>query len=479
MIYRPSVGSMWDPSVLWHDGKFYAIMMYNPTGCNTNGGLYPSWPSGLSANCGIIAVSDDGVHWRDEYVAATEPGHATGNRFFKAFIGKVGDRFIMDHGVRQANGRQDTLRFYESRDLREWTYLFSNNPDPQWYEPAGRWDHMYMLPKDEDDPAAGYWGYPVATTKPGLPRALGMMDTRDGREWRILPPPDVQWGDVPPTDFEIGGCERIGGKYVIIGGQYHYQSDGYSMYTLIGEGPCGPFRPDRDAFRLCGTSTKAGGWAISMLAAWCRGERDEKLISNYVNVPSGTWMLPLRKAVFDGTHLRLGWWKSNDSLKGNPIALNAREVTLKGGVNGRQITWLEPAFDLGRGVILEGTICGVSLGAGASAGFAFEENADCTMEIRLGIGTPEHRETYVGRHHPLTGFCIEDTTGRGCATVTGIGNGTEHTFRLLARHDLFELYIDDLLVQTYTYRPYGGRIGVVASAARVTVTGIIAHAMTL
>lgn len=132
-----------------------------------------------------VSSKSDGVRWREGWVAAKESDHTAGSRFFKAFIGKVGDRFVMDHGVVQANGQQNILRFYESRDLRKWTYLFSNSPDPQWYEPSGRWDHMYILPKDEENPFAGYWGYPVATPKHGLVRGLGMMDTQNGREWRI------------------------------------------------------------------------------------------------------------------------------------------------------------------------------------------------------------------------------------------------------------------------------------------------------
>ena len=468
MIFRPSNGSMWDPSVLWHDGKYYAIMMHNPDG-----------PNGLDASCGLIAISDDGVHWHDGWVAATEPDRAVGSKFFKAFIGKVGNRFVMDHGVFRANGRQDILRFYESSDLRQWRYLFSNSPDPKWYEPAGRWDHMYILPKDEGNPSAGYWGYPVATPKPGLARGLGMMDTKDGRDWKILPPPELQWGDVPPKDLEIGGCERIGGKYIIIGGSGDYLSDGYSMYSLVSDEPRGPFGPDTEAYRVCGTSTKAAGWGVSFLAAWCRGKDGEKLISNYVSVPSGTWMLPLRKAIFRDGHLRLGWWPPNRSLKGDSIGLDSPDVALPAAGKNRQVAWIDPVFDLDRGAVIEGTIRAKAMGDPASVGFAFSETAKRTMEIRLGIGSPEDRETHIGRYNGITGFSSEDVTGRGCATARGVGNGREHTFRLLVRHDLFELYVDDLLVQTYVYKPCGGRVGLLASGADVTFKNLAAYPMTL
>ena len=34
MIYRPSKGSMWDPSVIWHGARYCAFMMYNQDGPN-------------------------------------------------------------------------------------------------------------------------------------------------------------------------------------------------------------------------------------------------------------------------------------------------------------------------------------------------------------------------------------------------------------------------------------------------------------
>jgi len=465
MIYKPEKGAMWDPSVFWHDGNYYAIMMYDPDG-----------EKGLNATCGLLARSDDGVHWSDWKVPAYELTHKQGGRFFKAFIGKVGDKFVMDHGV--ALVHQDTLRYYESAGLEEWTYIGSNLPDPRWYVTTGRWDHMYILPKEEGSPAAGYWGYPVATPKPELTRGCGLTETADGRSWTILPPPEFDWGEVPPRDLEIGGVERIGGKYVMIGGTGKYISEGYSMYTLIADEPTGPFRPDKEAYRLCGTSTTAASWGVSFLAAWARG-KGELLISNYVSVPSGTWMLPLRKPIFDDGHLRMGWWKENDLLKGEPVELITRNITLDAGAGGRKVVWLEPSFDVEPGAIIEGTIRASATGNGRAAGFGFSEHGGRVIEVRLGIGGPGERETHIGRYNVVSGFNSEDVTGAGCATVTGIEDGKEHTFRLLLRHDVFELYVDDLLMQTYVYKPEGGKVGLLANDASVTFANLEAWRMNL
>jgi hypothetical protein len=466
VIHKPAAGSIWDPSLLWHEGRYYAVTMYNPDG-----------PDGLQATCGLISYSDDGVHWREGWRACPEPLAPFGGRFFKAFIRRIGDRFVMNHGVLQPNGWQDTLRYYESGDLREWTYIGSNQPDPRWYLPAGRWDHMYTLPKDEESPAAGYWGYPVATPRPELPRGCGLTETQDGRSWTILPPPTFDWGDVPPKDLEIGGVERLGGKYLMMGGYCDYISDGYSMYTLISDSPRGPFRPDPEAFRLCGSSSKVGRLGVSLLAAWCRGEGNEKLISNYAEVPSGIWMLPLRKAVFDDGHLRLGWWEKNELLKGPEIKLGTSGHALEAVEDHRQVSWLDTAFDLGKGVVIEGVVRAEARAQGASAGLALSETRNRSIEIRFGIGEPAQRTTCIGRYNTVTGFNAVDVTGRGCATVTGIDGGSKHAFRLLLREDIFELYVDDLLVQTYTYQPEGGRVGFLAHDAQAVFEGVRAWEM--
>ena len=477
MIYRPQKGAIWDPSVLYHDGKYYAFMMYDETGRD-----------GLSAGHCFLATSTEGVHWTDEGIILAERDRAGGTKFFKCFVGKCGDKFIMDHGVRRRQG-QDTLRFYESRDLRNWKYITSTQPDERWYQRPGRWDHMYILPKEECNPKAGYWGYVVSIPKEGT-NLPGMMQSTDGVKWEVLPPARTEWGKTERRNhLEYGGCERIKGKYYLIGGAYekYMGSERYSMFTFVGEGPRGPFCPDPEAYRLCGASSKNVSW----LASWCRGN-GELLISNYASMELGslsTSMLPLRKPVVDAEgHFRLAWWPANELLKEMSLSLTKTLVTLDAGKTegGYQIRWLDMPFDLRKGAILEGTIKARAVTTGdneCTAGFVFDEGRGGSMCIQLGIGAPEQRETHIGRllTEPLgtPQFVSEDVTGRGCATVTGIEDGKEHTFRLLVRLDMFELYINDLLMQTYAYKPSGGKLGFLARKAEVVFSDLKAWSMSL
>lgn len=466
MIYRPGKGAMWDPSVVYHEGTYYAFMMYDKDGTN-----------GLRAGHCLLATSEDGVHWEDFGVVVEEREINRGCRFFKCFVGRVGNRFVMDHGVWRPEG-QDTLRYYESDDLKSWRYLSSNSPDPKWYVTTRRWDHMYLLPKEEGRPESGYWGYPVATPKKGLARGMGMTETVDGREWTILPPPEMEWGETPPRDLEIGGCERFNGKYYVIGGTGKYISNGYSMYTWVGDGPRGPFRPDVEAYRLCGTTHATVTW----LAAWCRGN-DELLISNYASLMGEThkpWMLPLRKPVVDSDgHLRLGWWKENEKLKGVPVGLGQVSESVRAKAAPRRITWLKQELDMAGGMVVEGTIRATAAGTRPFAGFAFGEPGGGATEVWLGIGPAKERESHIGRWNNVTGFTSHDVTGRGCATVTGIDDDVQHSFRILTRHDCFELYIDDMLMQTHLYQTPCERVGFVAKHSEAEFNDLKAWTMSL
>lgn len=458
-VFRPEKGAMWDPSVIWHDGKYHAFFMYNKEGRD-----------GLQAGHCLLATSADGVHWEDQGVIIDERGRPDGARFFKCFVAKCGDQFIMDHGVARKQG-QDLMRFYQSKNLRNWEYITSMEPDARWYT-RERWDHMYMLPKEEGKPEAGYWGYIVAVSK--TPNSLpAMMESTDGLKWEALPPCKVEWGGTPSLGYlEYGGCERIGRKYYLIGGQYNgYMGNrGYSMFTFVADDPRGPFRPVAETFRLSGNSGKHVGW----LAAWSRA-RDELLISNYASMPVdgyAPWLLPLRKPILDNAgNLRLGWWKGNEVIKGQPMTLGKRSISLngEGKPGGYDVVYLNEKFIPGQGLVLEGRLkvmaCAQSYPVPAKAvtGFVIEEKAGTAMAVQLGIGIVDGRETHIGRltTNPdgTRTFSSEDVTGKGCATVTGVEDGKEHTFRLLCRMEMFELYIDDLLMQTYIHQPGSGRVG--------------------
>lgn len=285
-----------------------------------------------------------------------------------------------------------------------------------------------------------------------------MLQSEDGIDWSVLPPPVFDWGDLPQQGKEVGGCQFIDGRYyLILSSRFGYLGNGgYSMFTCISEGPSEPFRPDLEAFRLCGTSSTDALW----LAAFCRTP-DETLISESLcREPIGPdeWFTPLKKAVVDeDRHLRIDYWRGNEAMKGKTVKTDPQSYSLlwpngeneecrysvengliqlharrKGNRSVQTIPLtallLDTEYDADEGVVLEGTMRVVGMSSDtlvkahirpSSAGLYIDTASRQGMAIqfetlgvtRIGLldfSTPEPR------------FELQDLTGRGHATVARI-----------------------------------------------------------
>ena len=105
------------------------------------------------------------------------------------------------------------------------------------------------------------------------------------------------------------------------------------------------------------------------------------------------------------------------------------------------------------------------------------------MAITLEIGHPYKRYSHVEKIHVSDGILTSemiDTVGEGCAEVRGICADREVSFKLLYRRNVFELYADGLLVQTFVHlgKP-AGRIGLYLQNAKVSVRDMKLYKMNL
>jgi hypothetical protein len=487
MIYRPSVGRFKDGFVLWHKDQFYLFSMYKTGGDDDH--FRNVW----------LATSSDGVHWKDVGPVIKD---APFNIWAMA-VHRVGDRFIMNHGSFTKPGVQNVIRFWESQDLTRWKFMGYEAdllPDPRWYPRDSRLDCMSVVPVVENGKAA-YYGF---ATGPG-----GFLESPDGLHWSGKPQPTIEWNVVPPPptpadegQFEIGGCHRIDGKYYLVGGWFNYMgSTGYGVYTLVADSPKGPFHADAAAYRLCGNSTR---W-VALWARFCQTDSDllvnGYMYSGYTYETGETWLPPLKRAVIDASgHLRLGYWKGNDAIRGTPADVDLRtcKMVYPGNTNSAchmaatasrleiqaqpernsvlrtdvptTVTVLDRPLDGGKGVVIEGTVqatCHDRRLVASSVGFYLEEKDNEGTAILLhGYGRTEIGKMTVGDR---MGFRPEDVIGPGCAAPAGILPHVNHTFRLLIRKNMFEFYLDDMLVQTFntTHEPGGvgqtpRRIGFIA-----------------
>jgi len=409
------------------------------------------------------------------------------------------------------HGKNDALRFLTSTDLKNWTVNSTNHPDPRWYHTSGRWDHMYM---SQDSVTGGFIGFPVsspsesqtyASTWPGIQRSV------DGIHWSVQAPLNVSWEGVNPTGIEEGGFERVKGrdgshKYYLIGGG---GGPGpvrmaYSMWVFASDKVDGPYQPLVEGFRLSGGTSQSSG-LFGWLAAWCGPSCDgtsdgtgSPLISNYItpgpNARADVWMLPMRKPIVDAKGvLRLAYWDGNDALQAENFPLNfSRPKTITCDTGSQNISWLTGfnATQHAGGVVLSINVSTFASGnrahMGGSVGIAMGDltandlnaikgaTAEATTSFTaLLISVAEEgnggntanlvRGTYTGGTYTVPNTttthvldraglfqCGKNTTCR-TATVTNLDPSSSNVFRVLFRQGMWEVYLNDLLVQSYVY----------------------------
>ncbi len=215
------------------------------------------------------------------------------------------------------------------------------------------------------------------------------------------------------------------------------------------------------------------------------------MYSGYTYETGETWLPPLKRAMVDaGGHLRLGYWQGNEAIKAASITVDLNGCTrvyptvasddcsctatasrlavqaqpernsiLRTNIP-TTVAMLDTTFDFEQGVVVEGTIqatCHDRRLVASSVGFYLEEQPGEGTAILLH----SYGRTEIGKM-TLTGqvdFRPEDVIGPGCAAPAGIMPHTDHAFRLLIRKNMFELYLDELLVQTFNTTHDPGGIG--------------------
>lgn len=165
MLYRPEKGKLWDPTVLRWQGRFYLFTMYYA-------------PGGSESYACRLAVSEDGVHWEDRGNVLTDE-----RPVWKCGVLRTGDgRFYMNYGTTSGQGVNDMMGYAVSDDLVHWEKTGYDAPDPRWYEPHERWDHMYCRESERSGLCARRDGDPDRGGTPALlvypHRRLGRLPLR-------------------------------------------------------------------------------------------------------------------------------------------------------------------------------------------------------------------------------------------------------------------------------------------------------------
>ncbi len=505
MLYRPSQGIFKDNCVFFHEGRYYLFSMYSALDGNHDdrNGYNHVWQ----------AVSEDGVRWRDAGPVISAP-------FLVWAMGvwQAGDRFYLNHGSFTGTGTQNVLRFWESADLRNWTYMGEEadlNPDPRWYDPDSRFDCMDVISTEE----GGRRSYHGIASGPG-----GWLRSDDGVHWEGRPPSRFEFGSLQPAGdypFEIAGWLPIDGKVYLLGSRPGYAGNrGYCVFTLTGDSVYGPFRPDAGAYRLSGHS----GRSVHLWARPCRTGR-ELLASSYMYDGWGyrmgdVWLPPLKRFSTDGDgHLRLAYWRQNEALKGKRLDAGVTRLREYPGpgqspagsvdvdVSGSRLEatvgpehrWIDPhrpplaVFLLPEelpsesGIVLEAKVsitCESKLGTTSAVGLFLEEAPHLGTAV-LWESCGLTRTGQLNLNGAEAEFTEEDLIGPGCAPP-GLQLDKTHRLRLLLRRNMFEIYLDDLYVQTFNTSRIPGqtgavprRVGLVVQNGQAVIEGLAAWEMTL
>ena len=503
MFFRPGkVKAMWDTWLFYKDNTHYLFYLHIEKG--------DQW-DGIS-----LAVSPDGVHYEEIGPILRKRDDAewmgTGS------IWAVENQYILNFSE-QRNGIQ-SIYFARSNDLIHWERLsdtYRSKPDRRWYDDTetGRWDCIWANKKQ----SGGFYGYLTArpwNKTPGISfESIGMVESKDGLNWHAIKPPLIEWGDWPQMNVgEVGAIEKIDKKYYLLLGyselalgerqvyeELHpalamvngkYRSKG--MYAFVSDKPEGPFYPDKLAYRFL----------VSNGAYFARFYKFEgELLVNhhsFEHVGDGgrVWMAPLKKVTVDNKgSLRLEYWHGNNAAKGeeqaidlskatcidvftnsgaglksqrnklhhglHPWMVSANTIETHDPYNGGIIT-LHEKFNIMKGIILEG-IMSIANPLGRWGGVGFYVEHDTQNREGTGIMMQTNGRTEIASMVDNERGFFDPRYRLQC----GIPPDKECHFRIIMRRTMMELYLDDILIQCYTFPQHPtGIIGLIFESGRAT-----------
>ena len=419
-------GQMWDTWLYHHDGRYFQFYL---------AGTFNRWDGHE------LAISDDGVHWTEHGVLlAPRPGvtwMGTGH-IWKSPAPDRPHTWLMNYS--EWFGDKQDIMFAESNDLLHWQKVDEKHrfvQDGRWYKEKGRWDCIDTIER----PAGGLYGYFTADPDPAKVThaccGFGFAESLDGVNWKALPPVA---GDV---SGEFGGIHKIGSKYYIL------LSEGR---VAVGEQPTGPFRAqpkNPNAF---------GAGCDIYFPRFFHNAPDGPLV-NHFYTKGPVFSAPLKAVEVDADDvLRLTWWPGNEKLKDHRLT-----TTLTGDAAGpATVRMLDQPLPLDRVHVVEGDL-GPTQALPAGGGPADTVRQGIYLDSDDGTGAflvvrPD--STTFGRMKP------DGSDAKVLQTIDrGLPFGPSPAFRLVVKHDMMELYVDDYLMNLKRFQ-WNGRLGVIGAAGR-------------
>lgn len=435
-FYTPArEGELWDTWVVYHEGVYHQYYTAGP---------YAAWVGH------DLAVSDDGVHWRErgrivdrrQGVTMLGSGHV-----WKAPDFESSRRWIANYSEWVGaldTGKQDIV-FLTSTDLMSWTKADGRLrfvQDARWYRESGRWDCIDAIER----PEGGLYGYFTANPEPDRvgyrPAGFGFAQSADGLRWEALPPVP---GDV---DGDFGGIQKIGDSYYAL--ISHFPGHGR---VAVSRKPEGPFTAQKKNFRLFGRQEESA----ACFPRFIHNAPDGPLVNHHYM--DGTPHSAPFKAVEVDTEgvLRLMWWRGNEALKHEKLEISFGEAKRCG----RPMLVMNRYLDLEKVVAVEGRVVldrrsraarrndvsEGSSGASSGPGLFFEGSEAEGRCVLFAADAALFGRVVTGKDRPV------DVTTVG----QDLGFGQDLRFRVVAKRDMMECYVNDYLTMVKRV-PWNGRL---------------------
>jgi len=420
------VGKMWDTWVYYHEGKYYQYYL---------AGVGGRWDGHE------LALSEDGVNWT-EHGVIIKPREGvtwmgTGHIWKSPHFEKDG-KWVINYS--EWFGPKQDIMFATSTDLLKWTKVDEKHrfvQDTRWYKERGRWDCIDTV-RREDGSLVGYF---TANPDPAKVKykccGFGMAESRDGITWTALPPPE---GDIAG---EFGGIQKIGRRYYLL------ISEGR---VAAGDKPEGPFYAQKK-------NPNAFGRGCDIYFPRFFHNAPGGPLVNHFYTKGPVFSAPFKAVEVDREGiLRLKWWKNNDKLKGKRL-----EAALVAAGDGyaKSIRMIDKKLPRNKVHVIEGKFRPAKS----------DQAGSVTRGIFFDHGNGNGQFLSFGRDSTSFGDMKADGSGARVhqTSLRGIDFGPTATFRLVIKHDMMELYVNDYLMNLKRVK-WNGRIGLIGAGDAVQDT---------
>ena len=420
-------GQIWDTWAYFHEGRYYLYYL---------AGHFNRWDGHE------LALSDDGVHWKEQGVmikpreGVTWMG--TGHIWKSPDFGR-NHTWVMNYS--EWFGDKQDIMFATSTNLLDWTKVDEKHrfvQDKRWYQEKGRWDCIDTVLR----PDGSLYGYFTADPDPDKvkyrPCGFGFAESKDGIAWTALPPIE---GDI---SGEFGGIQKIGEKYYII------ISEGR---VAVGDRPEGPFLGQAKNHNVFGK-----GCDIYFPRFFHNAPGGPLVNHFYTN--GAIFAAPIKAIDIDREGImRLKWWKNNDNLKATPVET---KLVAAGAGYTPSIRMLDQNLDLGRTSVIEGEV-----------DLSRQRPEDRGQGIFFDSGNGQGQCLLLARDKVRFGEIKADGSSLKIqqTSTRDMEFGPTVSFRLLVRADMMEFYLNDYLMNLKRIK-CNGRIGLIDTEAESSFKNI-------